>query len=169
MIERLRARRSIRKYEDKKIEPEQVEILKESLLRSPSSRDFKPWEFVLVHDRDVLLQLSRAKPHGAGFLKDAALGVVICGDENKSDVWVEDCSIAAILVQMTALSLGLGSCWIQIRKRSHETGIPSEQYIQKQLGLPDNLKVECIISLGYPAEKKRGIPKEHLAFGQLKS
>ncbi|MCJ7809792.1 MAG: nitroreductase family protein, partial [Desulfobulbaceae bacterium] len=153
MIDLLRTRRSVRKYEPGKIEDDKIEILKEALLRSPTSRNFRPWEFIFVDDRDVLARLSQAKPHGAAFLKGAALGIVVCADENRSDVWVEDCSIAAILVQVVALSLGLGSCWIQIRKRTHAEGMTSEKYIQELLGLPENLKVESIISIGYPAEK----------------
>ena len=108
-------------------------------------------------------------PNHTAFLKNAALGIVICGDETKSDVWVEDCSIAAILTQLTAQSIGLGSCWIQIRNRMHEEGITSESYIRNLLGLPENLKVECILSLGYPAEKKDGIPKDRLDFNKIRS
>ncbi|MHC4242709.1 MAG: nitroreductase family protein, partial [Planctomycetota bacterium] len=54
MIELLRNRRSIRKYTDKVIEPEKIEILKETVLRSPSSRGFDPWEYIFVDDRELL-------------------------------------------------------------------------------------------------------------------
>jgi nitroreductase len=107
MIELLRARRSIRQYTDKRIEPEKIEILKEAVLRSPSSRNFDPWEFIFVDDRDLLKKLSLSKRHGSKFLENAALGIVICGDGHKSDVWIEDCSIASILVQMVAQSMSL--------------------------------------------------------------
>ncbi len=168
MIELLKARRSIRKYKDREIESHKVEILKEALLRSPSSRGYQPWEFVFVDDKTLLAGFSKAKAHGAGFLRDAALGIVICGDETQSDVWVEDCSIAAILVQMAAQSIGLGSCWIQIRKRKHDQDMTAEAYIQRLLGLPENLRIECIISLGYPAEKKSEVPREKLKFEKIR-
>lgn len=168
MISLLRTRRSIRQYKERPIEKEKIEILKEALVRSPTSRNFMPWEFFFVEDKDMLDKLSQAKPHGAGFLKNAALGIVICGDETTSDVWVEDCSIAAILVQMTAQSLGLGSCWIQIRKREYTKDISSEEYLQELMNLSVNIKIECIISLGYPAEKKDGIPEDQLNFKKIK-
>jgi hypothetical protein len=38
-------------------------------------------------------KLSSAKESGSGFLSNAPLGVVVCGEENESDVWIEDCSI----------------------------------------------------------------------------
>ncbi len=46
MIELLRKRRSIRKYTEQKIEPEKLEILKEAVLRSPSSKGINPWSFI---------------------------------------------------------------------------------------------------------------------------
>jgi nitroreductase len=168
MIEILRSRRSIRKYEKKAIDTNMLDILKEALLRCPSSRGINPWVFVFVDDRDLLHRLAQAKEHGSGFLKDAALGVVICGDETKSDVWVENCSIASIVIQLTAHSLGLGTCWIQIRNRPHTKEITSEKYIQELLGLPEHLRVECVISIGHPAETKAPVPFEKLDFGKIK-
>ena len=58
MIELLRNRRSIRKYTDMSIEAEKIELLKEAVLRSPSSRNFDPWEFIFVDDRKLLKQLA---------------------------------------------------------------------------------------------------------------
>lgn len=168
MIELLRNRRSIRKYTDKSIDPDKIELLKETVLRSPSSRNFDPWEFIFIDDRKLLKQLSLSKPHGAKFLENAALGIVICADEQKSDVWIEDCSIASILVQMVAQSIGLGSCWVQIRKRAYDETTTSEDYIKDLLNLPGNMKVESIISLGYPAEKREPVPKENLKYDKVR-
>ncbi|MHC4230028.1 MAG: nitroreductase family protein, partial [Planctomycetota bacterium] len=145
MIELLRARRSIRKYTDKAIEPEKIEILKEATLRSPTSRNKHPWEFIFVDNGELLRQLALSKPHGARFLQGAALGIVVCADGEKSDVWTEDCSIASILVQMVAQSIGLGSCWIQIRNRMFDDKVTSEQYVRKLLKMPNNMRVESII------------------------
>jgi nitroreductase len=168
MIELLRARRSIRQYEDRGIEPEKIDMLKEAVLRSPSSRNIKPWEFIFVDDRDLLAELARSKPHGAAFLENAALGVVVCAYAGKSDTWVEDCSIASIFVQLTAQAIGLGSCWVQIRGRDHADGKPSEEHIRKLLGLPEDLSVESIVSIGYPAKKKAGIPKGALDMSKIR-
>ena len=119
MIEILRTRRSIRKYEKKGIDKDLVDVLKEALLRCPSAGGINPWTFIFVDDHELLQRLSQAKERGSTFLKDAALGIVVCGDETKSDVWVEDCSITSIVVQLTAHSVGLGTHWIQIRNRFH--------------------------------------------------
>ena len=168
MIDLLRGRRSVRKYEDRPIEPEKIDILKEAALRSPSSRNIKPWAFIFVDDRKLMAELSRSKPHGAGFLENAALGVVVCAEAAKSDTWVEDCAIASIILQLAAHSLGLGSCWVQIRGRDHADGKPSEDHIRNLLGLPENLSVESIMSIGYPAEAKAGIPKGSLDMAKIR-
>jgi len=168
MIDLLRTRRSIRQYTPRPIESTQVDVLIESLLRSPTSRNGKSWEFIVVDDRELLSELSKARDQGSRHLQNAALGIVVCADSTKSDVWVEDCSIAAILVQVTAHDRGLGSCWIQIRNRKHTDTMSAEQYVQGLLGLPEHLKVECMVSVGYPNETKKPVPDGDLAYQKVK-
>jgi nitroreductase len=168
MIDLLRTRRSIRAYTKTFIDPALIETLKEALLRSPSSRGINPWEFVFVDDPAILEKLSRAKQHGSQFLKDTKLGIVMCGDETKSDVWIEDCAIASILVQMTTHSLGLGSCWIQIRLRNHDKTTTSEQYVQQLLGIPEKIRVAAIIGIGHPNEIKMPHSANTLDYGKIR-
>ena len=131
MLEILRKRRSIRQFKKERIAQAQIDALREAVLRSPSSRAIKPWKFWFVQDADLIGKLSRCKESGSAFLKGAPLAVVVCGDENMSDVWIEDCSIAAIVARLTAQSLGLGSCWSQIRNRAHSGEKTAEAYVQE--------------------------------------
>ena len=163
----VRMRRSIRKYKDKDIDPRTIDDLKEAALRAPSSRGINPWRFVFVDDREILSKLSRAKEHGSDFIKGARLGIVVCADERESDVWVEDCSIASIILQLTGLSLGLGSCWIQIRNRSYSRDRSSEDYVREVLDLPQGLKVESMIAFGYPDEEREPVPGDKLEYGKV--
>jgi len=160
-------RRSIRRYEQRPVEPEKVEMLIEAALRSPSSMGSNPWEFIVITNSAMLERLSRAKPHGATFLKRAPLAIVVCADPAKSSVWVEDASIASIYIHLAAHSLGLGSCWIQIRERMHSEDRTSEDYISELLGIPDHLKVEAMIAVGYPAEKKAPWGKGDLQYEKV--
>jgi nitroreductase len=154
MLETVRARRSVRRYEPREVAPEMIEQLKEAMLRSPSSQGRRPWRFVFVTDREKLAALSRAKPNNASFLAEAALGVVVCGDERVSDAWIEDCSIAATILQLTTTGLGLGSCWIQLLNRPHDDDTSAEAYVGAVLGLGEGIRVECIVAIGYPLETK---------------
>jgi nitroreductase len=167
MIELLRKRRSIRKYLQTPVDQQTLDTLIESLLRSPSSRNNKPWQFVVVDDRELLGKLSKSKESGSAFLKDAPLGIVVCADSTQSDVWVEDCAIAAILVQVTAESMGLGSCWIQIRKRAHNPEQSAEDYIRELLDLPQAIRVASIISIGYPDEIKIPVSRNELDYHKI--
>jgi len=168
MMELMRKRRSIRKYKEQAVDKESLDLLIETLLRSPTSMNNRPWEFIIVDKPELLSKLSKAKKHGSDFLEKAPLGIVICADSSKSDVWVEDCSIASILVQMTAESLGLGSCWIQIRKRNYNEDKTSEKYIQGILGIPEHINVLSIISIGRPDETRKPVPKSSLDYRKVK-
>jgi nitroreductase len=168
MIELMRKRRSIRKFTGEKVDPETIGLLIEALLRAPSSRGINPWEFVVVDDKELLSRLALTKEHGSEFLGNAPLAIVVCADSTKSDVWIEDCAIASIIVQMAALSLGLGSCWAQIRNRMHDGRQTAEEYVQELLGLPAHIKVESIIGIGHPAETKRPMPSKDLQYDKVK-
>ena len=168
MINLVRKRRSIRSYTKETVDRQSLELLVETLLRAPSSRNISPWEFVVVDDRSLLEGLSTAKRHGSSFLKGSPLAIVVCADSTKSDVWIEDCSIASILVQMTAESVGLGSCWIQIRQREHDAAMSAEEYIQGLLGLPAHIKVESIVSIGHPSEMRTPLGATDLQYDKVK-
>lgn len=165
MLDLLKKRRSIRRYKPTPLKPEEMEYLVNAALLSPSSRGRPPWEFIMVTDRELLEKLSISKPHGSSFLKNAGLGVVIVADPGISDVWVEDTSIAATLVHLTAASMELGSCWIQIRGREHRPGERAGDYVKGLLEIPDKYEVEAIVAVGYPDENKaprneRDLPHE---------
>lgn len=166
-IDNLRSRRSIRVFKDTPVTREQMDILKESLLRSPTSRGQNPWQFILVDDAALLEKISRAKMHGSNFLAGANIAFVICGDEEISDVWVEDCAIAAITLQYMAHSLGLGSCWAQIRLRNHDENSSAESYLQQLLNIPEHVRVASVIGIGQPAEEKDGHAEHDLAEGKF--
>ena len=163
MIDLLRTRRSVRRFDDRPIAAEQVTLLEEALLRAPTSRNSKPCRFVLVQGRARVSPLAACKPSGAAFLADAPLAAVICGDPSISDMWIEDGSIAATFLQLEAHALGLGSCWAQVRGRPHDEATDAEGWVRGHLGLPPHLRVLCIVGLGHPAEEKPGWPADALA------
>ena len=167
LISLLQKRRSIRKFQDKEVEAEKINTLIEAALRSPSGGAKKPWEFVVVTEKGILEKLSLAKEHGSALIKGASLGIVVCADPAKQDIWVEDAAIASTIIHLTAADLGLGSCWIQIRERKHKGDIPAESYITELLGLPKNLKVLSMVAIGYPAEEKPGHEKEKLTYDKV--
>ncbi|MDS1031005.1 nitroreductase family protein [Bacillota bacterium LX-D] len=169
MLDILQKRRSIRKFQRKEIPQNIITDLLKAALLAPSSRNLCPWEFVVVNDRGLLQKLASAKEHGSDFLQDAPLGIVIIADETKSDVWVEDASIAAIIIQLAAESMGIGSCWIQIRNRMHDQKVTAEDYIKRLLSIPDKFKVEAVLALGYANEEKAPHKEKDFQFNKVYS
>jgi nitroreductase len=162
-----RKRRSVRVYTDQPVEKAKMDDIIEAALRSPSGKAARPWTFVVVTNKAVKEELSAAKPRSAALIKAAPVAVVVCGDPTASDLWVEDCSIAAVTMQYAAQSLGLGSRWVQIRGVNLNEGKTSSQYIVDLLHLPKNLSVQCIIALGYPGEEIPPYKKEELKFDRV--
>ncbi len=152
-FEVLRKRRSVRRFQNRPVPRELVEKLLEAAFLSPSSFNKRPWHFIVVDEREKLKALSKAKL-GASGLATAPLAVVVTADESRSDVWIEDASIAAEHIQLAAFDLGLSSFWVQIRNRMHDESKTAEDYVRELLAIPENYRVLCIIGVGYPAEKK---------------
>ena len=166
-IETIRTRRSIRKFTDEELSLEEVNLLKEAALRSPSSRNLDPWRFFFVQSPALLKELAKAKTSGSALIGGAKLAIVVGGDESISDVWVEDCSIASIFLQIAAQALGLGSCWVQIRKRN-SLKCPSEDFVRNLLGIEKNVRICSIIAVGRPAEKRSPLEFNDLDFKKIK-
>lgn len=165
--EMLISRRSIRKFSDKAVEKDKINTILKSALLSPSSRSIRPWEFIAVTDNEILYKLSQSKEHGSQFLSGAPLGIVVIADPDLCDVWIEDSSIASINIQLAAQSLGLGSCWIQVRQRVHNSQKSSEDYIKEVLGIPENMCIESIIAIGYPDENRKPYDEKELLYDKV--
>lgn len=167
LLELLKKRRSIRQFTEQPVEQEKLDLLIEAMLRSPSSRGLNPWEFVVVTDREAIGDLARAKAHGSSFMKNATLAIVVCGDPARGDVWIEDCSIAALIVHLAAADLGLGSCWVQLRRREHDDKMSAEEFVRQRLAIPESLMVEAMIAIGYPKEEKAGHATSTLPYDKV--
>jgi len=167
MIEILRTRRSVRKYTEQPIEPEKLQLLKEAILRAPTSKNSMACEFVFCDDQAVIQKLAQSKPTGAGPLLNAPLAIAVLANESQTSAWVEDCSIATIIVQLAAHSVGLGSCWIQIHGREHSEGLLSEDFVRQTLEIPEGYRVLSLVSIGYAQRAHEGKAFEDLDFGKI--
>ena len=166
MVELLQERRSIRRYTGEAVPEESLKQILQAGLLSPSGHNAKPWEFVVVKDRETLDKLSQCREGSAEMLKGAYCAVVVLGDEEKTDVWTEDCSAAMMNMHLTASSLGVGSCWIQGRLRT-VNGKSTEAVVKEILGIPDHYRLEAILSLGMPAVHPEARKLEDLPMEQI--
>jgi nitroreductase len=142
------SRRSIRAYTDEPVSEADIQSLLEAGMAAPSASNRKPWHFVVTTDRKTLQALSAAHPHGK-MIADAALGIAVCGDPAISDWWVQDCTAATQNILIAVAGLGLGGVWLGC-----ETQPDREQAVRDVLGIPNNIGVLSLLSIGHPAEEK---------------
>ncbi|WP_294535690.1 nitroreductase family protein [uncultured Bacteroides sp.] len=163
----IKNRRSMRKFTGEELTQDEVVALMKAALMSPSSKRTNCWQFVLVDDKELLKDLAHCKEAGSAFLADAALAVVVVADPLVSDVWVEDASIASLMVQLQAEDLGLGSCWVQVRERFTATGMPSNEFVHGLLDLPLQLQVLSIIAVGHKGMERKPFDEAHLQWEKI--
>lgn len=156
MLDLLIKRRSIRKYKDKKVEKEKVDMILKGALTSPSGKNVQPWELIVIDHKETLEKLAASRGGPSKPLANAPLAIVVVANPELTNVWVEDASIISVIIQLMAESLGLGSCWIQSRQRftQEDENEKVSDYVRKVLDIPENYFVESMIAIGYPDEEK---------------
>ncbi|MCX7866045.1 nitroreductase family protein [Limisphaera sp. VF-2] len=146
-------RRSIRIYRPGPIPDAFVQALLEAAMAAPSAAAKDPWRFVVIRQRAMLHALADALPHG-GMLRDAALGMVVCGDleaahDRQISYLLQDCSAATENLLLAAHALGLGACWLGIHPRDDRI-----QKVAALLKLPPHVLPVAGVALGWPGEEK---------------
>lgn len=167
LLEIMRKRRSIRSYTQEQIPEESLMKILQAGLLSESGKAKRPWEFIVVRDKETLAYLSGCRAGGVKMLKEAQCAIVVIGDAKEQDVWVEDCSVAMAHMHLMASSLEIGSCWIQGRLRESDEKT-TEEYVREKLGFPENYKLEAILSLVMPAVKMPAYQLEELPMEKVK-
>ena len=167
LIEIMRRRRSIRKYTGEPVAEEKLQQILQAGLLAPTSRGKRPWEFYVVKDKENLGKLSQAKWHGSALIAGCDTTIAVFADSELSDAWIEDSSIALAYMDLTAASLGVGSCWVQMRMRKDEQGGDAEQNVRRTLGVEEPFRIVGILALGMPAEEKQAYSLDELKWEKV--
>ncbi|QJB55767.1 nitroreductase family protein [Pseudodesulfovibrio sp. zrk46] len=152
LMEAIRTRRSIRKYEDKPIPDEMVREILDAAMMAPSAGNAQPWRFLVVNDRATLDGMAELHPH-IKMVKQAPLGIVVCADlslEKYPGYWVQDCAAAMQNMLLAIHDLGLGAVW---------TGVyPMEDRVsafKKMFNMPENVIPLGFTPIGWPAQQPK--------------
>ncbi len=148
MLELIKKRRSIRKYTADPISESQIKALLEAAMAAPSADDARPWEIIVVRRADLREELSRVHPWAA-MCRSAPVVFVILGDPRRSAHWIEDCSALTENLLLAVTGLDLGAVWVAVYPQSTD-----EERVRRLLGVPDHLRVLCLVPVGHPAETK---------------
>ena len=157
----------MRKFTDDRVTDEELKELMRAALMAPSSKGSHCWEFAVVEDAAVLSQLSTCKQVGSAFLAEAPMAIVVLADPQVSDVWIEDASVASTMLLLQAEDLGLGACWVQIRDRKDENGVPAEEIVRRILGIPEHLRILSIVAVGRKGMERKPFNEDRLLWNKI--
>lgn len=87
---------------------------------------------------------------GAAMLTEANAAIIVLGNPDVADTWIEDCSIVMANMHLEASASGVASCWIQGRMRYSSDGRSTQDFVADLLDIPEPWKLEAMLSLGMP-------------------
>lgn len=163
LFETIHARQSVRAYQSKDIEPDQLKTILSAANQSPSAGNLQAYQIILLREKSLVLKLSQAT-YNQDFMMQAPVVLIFCADVERSAAKygaagerlfsVQDATIATAYAQLAATALGLATCWV---------GAFDEQKVAGVLGLKPGVRPVAILPVGWPAESPERTPRRALA------
>ncbi len=148
LLQLMKSRCSVRKFEDRPIEEEKLLYVLEAARVAPSACNYQPWRFIVIKDKDLMKRIAPAWVAEA----NTPAVIVACGDHRQAwrrrdgkDHCDIDIAIAVDHMTLAAVEAGLGSCWI-CSFDAFQCTIALE--------LPDQVEPIVLLPIGYPAKLK---------------
>ena len=146
-IELAKKRYSVRKYANKPIEREKLNLVLEAARVAPTAKNLQPQRIYVIQSAEGLAKVDALTPCRFG------APTVLLFTNNTDEEWnnpletsvragVEDVSIVATHAMLEAEDLGLGTCWVNY--------FPNTE-LEKAFGLPKNERSVLLMPIGYPA------------------
>jgi nitroreductase len=160
VLEAINTRWSVRSYESRAVEPENLKQVLDAGRMAPSARNMQDWRFVVVTDKAARAKLGEAA-RGQQFVAEAPVVIVACGTSDYAMTCGEKCypidvAIAVDHMTLAAVQLGLGTCWV---------GAFFGDKVKSLLSIPEKTHVVALLTLGYPRTgPAAGKPRK--AFGE---
>ena len=149
----LSSRRSTRKFLEREVERAKLERVIEMALTAPSSRNTRSTRLWVVTDKGQLQTISEMRDYGAAFVKNAPVAILVMGDKEKSDLWLDNCAITATTLQLAIVDEGLASCWVHVNdrpvKKDELEGEKADCFLRRELQIPERYGILCAVALGY--------------------
>ena len=168
VINTIMQRRSIRKYLDKPVEHEKLEVLVRCGINAPSGMNRQPWLLRVVENQELINQVTevykKANPdqvaRDADFknmFRNAPNLICICTPANGGGEL--DAGLLGENIQLAAVSLGLGTCCLGGPVRFLQSNADAKFFIDR-LDIPADYRLNYIIAVGYPDESPDAKPRD---------
>lgn len=154
VLEAISRRYSCRAYKDAPVEQDKLDRILEAARLAPSAKNLQDWRFVVVTDKTTRLKLAEAANKQI-FIADAAAIIVGCSSSDEvmrcgQALGPIDVAIALEHIALQAVEEGLATCWV---------GSFRPEKIRAVLGIPQDIAIIELMSLGYPADKPTKRPR----------
>jgi nitroreductase len=146
-LDAIRSRRNVRRYSAEPLPPDHLDQILDAGRRAPSSRNWQPWDFVVVTDRDRLVKLAGVWQH-AGHVAESAATIALVAAEPSDELhrdWLQyDLGQATMAMMLAAADLGIGT---------GHAAVSDQDLSRTILGHPADRFVAYLLALGYPADR----------------
>jgi nitroreductase len=160
-------RKSVRNYKTDEVSKEHLETIVKAGMAAPTARDRRPWEFIVINDREMLDKLAEALPY-AKMAKQASAGIIVAGDLEKqnggadSPYWIMDCSAAIQNILLAVEHLELGAVWTALYPNQDRIDAVRNLFPE----MPQTIVPLAFIPVGVPAGTDK--PKDKFNPEQLR-
>ena len=167
VLSNIMARRSIRKYLDKPVEHEKLEVIVKCGINAPSGMNRQPWIVRVVEDQKLIAdvtevykqenveQVKRDKDFKNMF-RNAPNLICVCTPANGGDL---DAGLLGENIMLAAQSMGLGTCCLGGPVRFLLSNEKCKFFLDR-LDIPADYKLNYIIAIGYPDEQPDAKPRD---------
>ena len=155
VLEAIKKRYSCRAYADKPIEKQKLDQVFEAARLAPSAKNLQDWRFVVVTDEKIKQDVAVAANEQM-FIAQAGAIIIACSNADYvmrcgQKIGPIDIAIALEHIALQAAELDLATCWI---------GSFFPEKVRAVVGIPDDIEVIELMSLGYPADKAKEPKRE---------
>ena len=168
VLSSIMARRSIRKYLDKPVEHEKLEVIVRAGINAPSGVNRQPWIVRVVEDQKLIADVTEVyKQENAeqvkrdkGFknmFRNAPNIICVCTPANGGGEL--DAGLLGENIMLAAQSMGLGTCCLGGAVRFLLSNEKCKFFLDR-LDIPADYKLNYIIAIGYPDEQPDAKPRD---------
>lgn len=159
ILDLITSRRTIKKFLPKYVSWENIAKIIDAARHAPSSGNIQNWKFVIVIRPELKEKIAKAC-YDQYEITAAGAFIVVCAEPEKGERYyglrgeklytVQNCAAAIQNMLLEAHSLGLGTQWI---------GAFEEEEVKSLLKIPEEVRPQAIIVVGYPQEIPPRPPK----------
>ena len=150
VLSNIMARRSVRKYLDKPVEHEKLEIVAQAGINAPSARNMQNWAVRIVENQNLMADVKE-------MCRNSPNLICVCAPANGN--FDLDAGLLGENMMLAAQSLGLGTC-IQTGPIRFLTTDEKAKAFRDSLDIPADYKLLFIIAIGYPDEQPEAKPRD---------